>query len=118
MTHPARRVLFALNEPGYFRMYGSTIVEMGRRGWDVALVFDKAHKRGRDRQSPSGAGRNVRSLGSLPGTVAPAAATLRLGLDYLLYLEPVFARAQYLRRRTEKRLPDALGFLTRINGLP
>ena len=119
MTHPARRVLFVLHEPGYFRMYGSTIVEMGRRGWDVTLVFDKPHKRGVDaRQVPPGAGRNVRSVGSLPGKIARPAATLRMALDYLRYLEPSYARAEYLRRRNEKRLPHALGFLKRVNRFP
>ena len=118
MTLPTRGVLFALNEPGYFRMYGSTILEMGRRGWDVALVFDKPHKRGADRQVPAGSGPNVRSLGSLPGRIAPFVATMRIALDYLRYLEPSYARADFLRRRTEKRLPHALGFLKRASGLP
>ena len=118
MTHPSRRVLFVLHEPGYFRMYGSTIVEMGRRGWDVALAFDRPFKRGSDLQVPPGAGHNVRSLGALPGKVSSAAASLRTALDYLRYLEPSFARANYLRRRTEDELPGALRVLTRINGLP
>lgn len=116
--HPARRVLFVLHEPGYFRIYGSTIVEMGRRGWDATLVFDRPHRRGRDLQVPMGAGRNVQSLGALPGHVPPAAATLRAALDYLRYLEPSFARARYLRRRTERRLPRWLGVLTRVTGAP
>ena len=118
MTHPVRRILFVLHEPGYFRMYGPTIVEMGRRGWDVMLAFDRPYKRGGDLQVPAGAGSSVRSLGTLPGKVAPAATTLRIALDYLRYLEPSFATADYLRRRTEKRLPDALGFLKSIKGLP
>ncbi|MEQ1573841.1 MAG: hypothetical protein ABL993_06295 [Vicinamibacterales bacterium] len=118
MLQPGPRLLFALNEPGYFRLYGSTIVEMARRGWDVALVFDKPNRRGVDAQLPAGAGGSVRSLGALPDAVSPAMATLRLGLDYLRYLEPSFAEATYLRSRAEKHLPRALGFLARVKRLP
>ncbi len=118
MTGSRRRVLFALHEPGYFRMYGSTIVEMGRRGWDVLLVFDRPHKRGENQQLPAGAGGNVRSLGRLPGKAAGPARMLRLALDYVRYLEPAFAQAEFLRRRSEKHLPDTLGFLTRVRQLP
>jgi hypothetical protein len=43
---------------------------------------------------------------------------LRLGLDYVRYLEPAFAQAEFLRRRTEKHLPHRLHFLTRVRQLP
>ena len=117
MTTPGR-VLFVLHEPGYFRMYGSTIVEMGRRGWDVVLVFDRPDKRGPDAQVPRGAGRTVRSLGALPGKASPAATTLRMALDYLRYLEPSFAHADYLRERTGRKLPSQLRFLKHLHRLP
>jgi hypothetical protein len=107
-----------LPEPGYFRFYGSTIVELGRRGWDVALAFDRPYRRGRGVLVPAGAGSNVRSLGALPGRAASGATTLRIALDCLRYLEPVFAHATFLRRRAEKKLPNGLGFLTRIAGVP
>ncbi len=113
-----RRILVVLLEPGYFRLYGSTIVEMSRRGWDVTLAFDNPHRRGPDLQVPAGAGDNVRSAGALPGHVGSAARTLRLALDYLRYLEPSFAHAAYLRRRAEKRLPRTLRFLTRVKAIP
>lgn len=82
------------------------------------LAFDTPHKRGPDVQVPAGAGSNVRSLGALPGHVRKPASRLRMALDYLHYLEPSFAHAVYLRRRMEKRLPQALRFLTRVNGVP
>lgn len=128
MTGPGRRALFVLHEPGYFRMYGPTIVEIGRRGWEVLLAFDKPHKRGADQTAsakasavrlvPSGAGATVRAIGALPGSASRAATTLRIALDYMRYLEPSFAHANFLRRRTEKRLPHALGFLKRVTGVP
>jgi hypothetical protein len=114
---PGRRVLFVLHEPGYFRLYGSTIVEMGRRGWIVMLAFDNPEKRG-EAQVPAGASANVQSLGALPGGVRPLAATLRAVVDYLRYLEPAFAHATYLRRRVRRTLPRRFVFLTRIAGAP
>jgi hypothetical protein len=112
-----RPILFVLSEPGYFRLYGSTIVELGQRGWEVRLAFDRPERRGGD-QVPRGAGENVRSLGALPGRASRAATTLRLGLDYLRYLEPAFRGAHYLRRRAEKNLPRGLTALTWVKGLP
>ncbi len=113
-----RCALFVLYEPGYYRFYGGTIVEMERRGWDVVLAFDRPNKRGQELRTPSGAGPNVRSAGALPGHVTRPAATLRLTLDYLRYLEPAYRHAVYLRRRTGKRLPKRLRFLTRLPALP
>jgi hypothetical protein len=118
MSDVARRILFALNEPGYFRFYGDTIVELARRGWDVALVYDKPEKRGPDLTVPSNAGARVRSLGGLPGQVSEGAKALRTAVDCLRYLEPAFARADYLRRRAERELPTGFGFMKRIPGLP
>ncbi len=118
MSHRARRILFALNEPGYFRFYGPTIVELARRGWDVALVYDKPDKRGPDMSVPANAGERVRSLGTLPEEVPSTAKNLRIAVDCLRYLEPAFERAEYLRRRAEKELPPSLGFMKRIERLP
>ena len=118
MSDVARRILFALNEPGYFRFYGDTIVELARRGWDVLLVYDKPDKRGPDLTVPSNAGARVRSLGGLPGQVSASAKALRTTVDCLRYLEPAFARADYLRRRAERELPEGFGFMKRIRRLP
>src|SRR5437867_4144724 len=118
MSPPARRILFALNEPGYLRFYRSTIVELARRGWDVALVYDKPDKRGPHSSIPGTAGERVRSFGTMPGKVSSAAKNLRITMDCLRYLEPAFERAEYLRRRAEKNLPPALRFITRIKRLP
>lgn len=113
-----RRMLVVLNETGYFRLYGSMIVELERRGWDVVLAFDRPGKRG-GAQTPAGAGPGVRSAGAIPGGehTGPV-ATLRAALDYLRYLEPTFTGAAYLRRRSEKTLPGAAGWLIRVPRLP
>jgi hypothetical protein len=114
------RLLVVLHEPGYFRMYGSTIVELGRRGWDVRLAFDNPGKRGEGRRHvPEGAAPNVQSIGAVPGGGADGPlAAMRATLDYVRYLEPAFGGAGYLRRRAEKFLPGRAAFLTRIQGTP
>ncbi len=91
---------------------------MANRGWDVDVVFDKPDKRGPDVVLPSNAGPRVRSLGALPGSISPFAKNLRIAIDCIRYLEPAFARADYLRRRAEKELGPSLGFIKQIGGLP
>ena len=115
---PRRRVLVVLNETGYFRLYGPTILELERRGWDVVLAFDRPGKRG-GVEIPAGAGPRVRSAGAIPdaGTTG-AVAALRGALDYARYLEPAFGQAEYLRRRSERTLPPAFAWLTRVPRLP
>jgi hypothetical protein len=118
MPYHSRRILFALNEPGYFRLYGSTISELARRGWAVTLLYDKPNKRGPDLAVPPNSADSVTSFGAFPGQVSPAAVMLRTAVDCVRYLEPAFAHAQYLRRRAEKNLPPVLGFLKWIPRLP
>ena len=108
-----------LHETGYFRFYGSTIVELGRRGWDVRLAFDRPEKRGGGAQVPEGAPAGVRSVGAIPATGnGRVMSTVRAAVDYLRYLEPAYAGAVYLRRRSEKTLPANLTFLTRLGTVP
>src|SRR5712691_3712052 len=118
MQHPERRILFVLAEPGYFRMYGPAITEMTRRGWTVAVAFEKPERRGPSPVLPPSAGAAVEIIWRAPGGVSAAASTLRLGIDYVRYLEPAFAGATYLRRRGERYLPSSLRFLTKISYLP
>jgi hypothetical protein len=118
VTSSARgRILFVLHEPGYFRFYGPTIVELGRRGWEVRLAFDRPDKRDTP-QVPQGAGPEVVSLGALPEVRGNRLEALRSAMDYLRYLEAPFAGAAYLRRRAEKTLAPSFRFLTRIPRLP
>jgi hypothetical protein len=119
MERRSRRVLVALPEPGYFRMYGSTIVELGRRGWDVLIAFDRPGKRGDVPLVPANAGPSIRSVGAVPDAGRSGwLPTLRAAADYLRYLEPRFAGAEYLRRRSERSLPPEAHLLTRLPRLP
>lgn len=119
MTAAPGRVLFLLHEPGYFRMYGSTIVELSRRGWEVLLAFEKPERRGDVPLVPPGAHAGVRFVGATPRAGHEGwLAALRFGLDYLRYLEPRFAGAVYLRQRAAERLPPRLQWLQRLHGVP
>jgi len=119
VTATPGRVLILLHEPGYFRLYGSTIVELGRRGWEVLLAFDKPDRRGDAPRVPAGARDEVRSVGATPAVRERGAiASLRLALDYLRYLEPRFSTAGFLRRRAAQRLPPSLRWLERVRHLP
>jgi len=118
MPDHARRVLFALNEPGYLRFYGPAIVELERRGWNVSLVYGKPEKRGPDLEVPVNAGDRVRSLGTLPGGVSPVAKNLRIAIDCARYLEPAFEKAEYLRRRAERELSPGFAFIKHIPRAP
>jgi hypothetical protein len=117
MSHQ-RRILFVLAEPGYFRMYGSVITEMTRRGWTVAVAFEKPERRGATPALPDTAGAPITSLGGSPHDVSPVATALRAGVDYVRYLEPTFAQSGYLRRRAERYLPSSLRFLTKLRQVP
>jgi hypothetical protein len=115
---PSRgRILVVLHEPGYFRLYGATIVELGRRGWEVRLAFDVPDKR-TGAQVPADAGPEVTSVGAVPDAAGGWLATWRAVVDYVRYLEAPFGAADYLRRRSEKRLPRPFRALTRVSRLP
>lgn len=116
-TRPPR-ILVVLHEPGYYRLYGSTIVELERRGWDVTVAFDNPEKRGSGAGVPRGAGPGVRIVNGVPASPAGAMAALRSALDYLRYADPPFAGAQYLRGRAARAVPRRLRFLTRVGRMP
>ena len=111
-------ILFALQEPGYLRFYGPAIVELERRGWNVAIVYSKPEKRGPDFVLPPNAGDRVRSLGAVTWSASSSATTLRTTLDAFRYLDPAYASAEYLRRRAEKELRPPFEFIKRLRRVP
>jgi hypothetical protein len=113
------RILFELPYPGYLRIYGSTIGLLAERGHTVLLAYDKPGKR-RDPAAARVEGRaGVRVVASIPATTrrhAQAVVKLRLGTDYVRYLDRTFAESRYLRRRLDRHLPAGLRFLTHAPG--
>jgi hypothetical protein len=113
------RILFQLPYPGYLRMYGSTIELLAERGHTVLVAYDKPGKR-RDPAAEEIEGRDrVEVVPPIPESSRRhqrMVERLRLGTDYVRYLDRAFAESPYLRHRLDPHLPDGLGFLARVPG--
>jgi hypothetical protein len=113
------RILFQLPYSGYLRIYGSTIELLAERGHTVLLAYDKPGKRrdpaAADTESRDGV-QVVPPIPTPPRRYEQAVVRLRLGTDYVRYLDRTFAESPYLRRRLDSGLPGGLGFLTHAPG--
>jgi hypothetical protein len=110
------RVLVQLPEAGYLRIYGSAIGLLAQRGHTVLLTYDSEKRRGAA-AAELAARDGVELVPPVPrraGDLAVAALHLRIGTDYVRYLDPRFMRFQPLRRRMDKFLPPRLGFLAAL----
>ena len=113
------RILFAALHPGYFQNFDSVIEELARRGHDVYLGFE--------RPDLTGAGEalvgRLRTawpalrFGPVPSREAESAfliAKIRLGLDYLRYLDPIYPSTSFLPGRARWRAPTGFVRLTEL----
>ena len=111
----SRRFLFVMQYPGYLRYFDSTVRLLAERGHQVDVVFDSPHKQPEGSEALDGV-LNITWLGQTPrrddvwGVVGKA---VRGAIDYLRYLHPKFADANYLRSRMRDVLPPVLSFLGR-----
>ena len=113
------RILFQLPYSGYLRIYGSTIELLAERGHTVLLAYDKPGKRRDPAAADTERRDGVQVVPPIPAAARryeQAVVKLRLGTDYVRYLDRAFAESPYLRRRLESHLPKGLGFLTRAPG--
>ncbi|MGI8440592.1 MAG: hypothetical protein ACR2NV_10465 [Thermoleophilaceae bacterium] len=110
-------VLFVLYHPGYLRFYDSVIALLAERGHRVSLAWSKAGKKSEGLEALAlGSGR-VEDLGQVPtrtDLAEPVAFGLRAVADYVRYLDPTFAQAEFLRRRYRRRLPRLASPLKRL----
>jgi hypothetical protein len=116
------RVLLVLQYPGYLRYFDSVVAELVARGHEVRLIFDRI-----DKQTEG-----LAALENAPAQVVvdrqnfprrndrwkPLAQALRGTVDYLRYLDPLYANSPYLRHRIDHLVPRGLGFLKRMGPLP
>ena len=116
------KVLFVMQSPEYLRYYDSTILELSRKGVDVAVgVIQKKDRKkaSLDRFEVSEA--RVSVLGIVPsaeGVWVPLASVVRGIQDFLRYLHPRFVRAPVLRDRMKRKvLPKYLHWIDRISVL-
>jgi hypothetical protein len=115
-----KKLLFSLPYPGHLRYFDSVIEELVRRGWSVELWFDTPDKQ------PEGI-ESVQSLaGVTVGGTLPkrrdrfhhAAKSSRVVVDFVHYLDPRYAQADYLRDRVGKKLRGRWQVLRRLPQLP
>ena len=121
MTHvrdsggQSRRFLFVMQYPGYLRYFDSTVRLLAERGHHVDVVFDSPHKQPEGSEALDGV-QGITWLGQTPrrdDVWSVVGKAVRAAIDYLRYLHPKFADANYLRARMRDVLPPALSFLGR-----
>jgi hypothetical protein len=118
------RILVVLNTPGFLRYYDETIDALLERGHEVVLGFTDPHLRPEALDALECRARVPEVIGGVPSRddrYAEAATRLRTLADFLRYLDPRFARAQWLRdRRRVKVLESPLlaRFVGRRDTLP
>ena len=107
------KILFFARHYSYLRLFESTIAGLAANGHQLHLVADRE-------ESMGGKGMVERlaakypgiTLGSTPGRAPGAwddfARRLRLGIDYLRYLEPRYASTPHLTRRARERAPQVV----------
>jgi hypothetical protein len=96
------KFLFALNTPGFLRYFDVTIDALLDRGHDVALTFTRSDLRPESLELYEGRDPRPEVLADAPVRTdrwAGLAADVRSSADFLRYLHPRYAEAEYLRNR-------------------
>jgi hypothetical protein len=114
------RILFSMAYPGYLRYFDSTIRGLLDRGHSVELVFESVGKQEEgllalDEHPRLDVGGRFPKRRDRWAEVANQERRLT---DYVRYLDPRFADAQYLRSRAGAGLPKAFSLLKRVRSLP
>ena len=104
------KILFIARHYSYLRLFESAIAELARRGHTLTLAADREEALGgRQMVERLAAAHPSVTLADAPGRHAGAwsevARRLRLGLDYLRFLDPRYERTPHLRRRARDRAP-------------
>ena len=112
------KILFLARHFSYLRLFESAIAELAERGHTLHLSADRE-------ESLGGAGLVERLAARYPnvtvgwtpsrqsGAWADLGRKLRLGIDYLRFLDPRYDSAPRLRGRSEERTPQAVRWLAR-----
>ncbi|MBM3817914.1 MAG: hypothetical protein FJW14_02680 [Acidimicrobiia bacterium] len=117
------KILFFARHYSYLRLFESAIAGLAERGHQVHLAAHREERMGGRRMVEALAARypGLVTLGSAParpgGPWAELARRLRLGLDYLRYLDPRYARAPHLFNRSKERAPRIVIGLSNLPGL-
>jgi hypothetical protein len=112
------KILFAALHQGYYRNIESIVETLAARGHDIYLGHERHDSAIGGQTIVDGLASRFPNItrGAVPtreADVAFLASKVRLGLDYLRYLDPMFPPASGLRSRAEVRTPAAIVSLTR-----
>ena len=104
------RILFIARHYSYLRLFESAILELAERGHEIVLAADRSETMGGRQMVERIAERfpNVTTCdapGRYAGAWAELARHIRLGLDYLRFLQPGYDETPYLRQRAQERAP-------------
>ena len=107
------KVLFIARHYSYLRLFESAIVELAKRGHTITLAADREEQMGGRRMVEQIAASypNVSladAPGRRPGAWADVARQIRMGLDYLRFLVPLYESTPHLRWRVRERAPRAI----------
>jgi hypothetical protein len=116
------KILFLARHFSYLRLFESAVIELAERGHDVHLSADRE-------ESLGGAGMVERLASRYPnvtvgwtparesGAWSDLGKKLRLGIDYLRYLDPRYANTPRLRGRAAERTPGAIKAFAALPGV-
>ena len=107
------KILFFARHYAYLRLFESSIEELARRGHQLTLSADREESMGGRRMVERMAVRfpNITlatTPGRAPGAWSEFARRLRLGIDYLRYLDPRYAATPHIRARARERAPRSV----------
>jgi len=107
------KILFFARHYSYLRLFESAILELAQRGHHIHLAADREEAMGGRRLAERLAEKypNV-TLGTTPGRAPGAwaefARRLRMGIDYLRYLDPRYEDTPHLKARARERAPRSI----------
>jgi hypothetical protein len=104
------KILFFVRHYSYLRLFESAIEGLAARGHQVTLAADHTEVMGGRQMVERLAARYpgitvVDAPGRHSGAWAELAKSIRLGLDYLRFLDPVYDQTPHLRARSRDRAP-------------
>jgi len=104
------KIVFIARHYSYLRLFESAILALADRGHQIVLAADRTETMGGRQMVERIAEKypNVTTCdapGRYTGAWAEVAKQLRLGLDYLRFLQPGYDETPYLRQRAQERAP-------------
>ena len=115
------KILFFARHYTYLRLFEAAVTELACRGHHLHLSADREEAMGGrrmvERLAEQYPGITLGTTpGRAPGAWAEFARRLRLGIDYLRYLDPRYAATPHLTRRARERAPRSIVALAERTG--